>query len=131
MKQHTKEKLSKSLKDARQNNPDSYNGRKHKEETKIKISESQKGIKSINYGKEVSAEVKEKISKGNRKFFKEHGDMRKHSNNPMAVVDVTLSGKIVELLKTHKPKEISLMFGISVGPIYEIKQGKYWTVRQS
>lgn len=66
----TKAKISKS-----------HIGIKHTEETKRKLSENRKGNKHWNWGKKHSKKTIQKIKQSNKKYWREHSNLRKGKNN--------------------------------------------------
>lgn len=88
-------------------------GRKHSEETKLKMSKSQKGENNFWYGKKLSEETKLKISESNKgKIAYNKGISKWLEKEP----------EIIELIKSgFSESKIKDIIGCSNGVIYRIK----------
>jgi len=90
------------------------------EETRKKISEKKKGIHPYNFGKNLSEEHKNKLSR--IASTKTGEKSRNHKLSNRDIFDIRKSLK----LKLYIPKQLSWMFDVSIYTIYDIKNGRSW-----
>lgn len=129
--------MSKSLKKYYENNEAPFKGKKHTMEARKKMSEVNKlrtGSKNSFYGKKHTEETKKKMSK-NRKSYsptEEHREIistsRRGENANFAKLTEKDVLEIIELINCkERVVNISKKYNVTIGTIYNIRNGKSWS----
>ena len=115
---------SKDVRERISKNGTGMTGKHHSEETKNKMSEAQKGIKSYMYGKKRSREIRKKISEGlmGRPVSSETREKIGKSNS----LEKDIVVKIKNMLNQNIPaSEIAVSCNVCKPTIYKVKNGGY------